>query len=144
MKHEHIIFVSDFFIKKLIKAEHFYIDGTFIYPSEFKQLLVILYHDREKNKRFPGLFALTNNKHEEGYYYLFNRIKIILTIEGTVNLSLKSYTIDFESGLINSLSKIFPNIKKVGCYFHYTRALRNKANKLKLLNSEKKKTLIFY
>ena len=43
-------------------------------------------------------------------------------------------------GLINSLSKIFPNIKKVGCYFHYTRALRSKANKLKLLNSENKET----
>lgn len=138
-KHEHITFVSDFFLKKLIKAEHFYIDGTFIYPSEFKQLLVILYHDREKNKRFPGLFALTNKKHEEGYYYLFNRIKNILTIEGTVNLSLKSYTIDFESWLINSLSKIFPNIKKVGCYFHNTRAIRSKANKLKILNSEKKR-----
>ena len=62
----------------------------------------------------------------------------IFKIEDTVNLSLKSYTIDFEMGLINSLSKIFPNIKKVGCYFHYTRALRSKANKLKLLNSEKK------
>ena len=139
-KHEHIIFVSDFFINKLIKAEHYYIDGTFIYPSEFKQLLVILYHDKEKNKRYPGLFALTNNKHEEGYYHLFNRIRNILTIEGTIKLSLKSYTIDFEMGLINSLSKILPNIKKVGCYFHYTRALRSKANKLKLLNSENKET----
>ena len=88
----------------------------------------------------PGLFALINNKHEEGYYHLFNRIKNILTIEGTTKLTLKSYTIDFEMGLINSLSKIFPNIKKVGCYFHYTRALRSKANKLKLLNSENKET----
>ena len=84
------------------------------------------------------MFVLTNNKHEEGYYYLFNRIKNILTIEDTFNPSLKSYTIDFEMGLINSLSKIFPNIKKVGCYLLYTRTLRSKANKLKLLNSEKK------
>ena len=90
------------------------------------------------------MFALTNNKHEEGYYHLFNRIKNILTIEGTTKLTLKSYTIDFEMGLINCLSKIFPNIKKVGCYFHYTRALRTKANKLKLLNSEIKKPQIHY
>ena len=53
----------DFFINKLNKAEHFYIDRTFIYPSEFKKLLVILYYDNEKNKRFTGLFEL-NKKSE--------------------------------------------------------------------------------
>ena len=41
--------------------------------------------------------------------------------------------------MINSLNKIFPNIKKVGCFYHYTRALRSKANKLKLLGSDNKK-----
>ena len=51
---------------------------------------------------------------------------------------MESNSIYFEIGLINSLSKIFPNIKKIRYYFHYTRALRNKANKLNLLNSEKK------
>ena len=79
--------MSDFFINKLNKEKYFYIDRTFISPFEFKQLLVIIYYDSEKNKRFPGLFALTNNKHEEGYYYLFNKIKNILTIEGAINLS---------------------------------------------------------
>ena len=69
-KHEHIIFVSRFLINKLIKEEHYYIDGTFNYSSEFKQLLVIIYHDKEKNKRFPGLFALTNNKHKKYFNYL--------------------------------------------------------------------------
>ena len=34
-KHEHIIFVSDYFIKKLIKSEHYYINGIFIYPPDF-------------------------------------------------------------------------------------------------------------
>ena len=70
--------------------------------------------------------------------------KNILTIGDTIDLSLKSFTIDFKWRLINSLSKMFPNIKKVGCYFHYTRALRRKANKLKLLNYVKKKTLVHY
>ena len=40
-QHKHIIFVYDYFIKKLIKSEHFYIDGTFIYPADFKQIIVI-------------------------------------------------------------------------------------------------------
>ena len=41
-QHEHIIFISDYFIKKLNTAKHFYIDGTFVYPKDFKQLIVIL------------------------------------------------------------------------------------------------------
>ena len=94
-QHEHIIFVSDYFIKKLYKSEHFYIDGTFIYPSDFKQMIVILYFDNEKRKRFPGLFALMNNKKEEVYFYLFTRIKNILTIESSEELSLKSYSANF-------------------------------------------------
>ena len=116
-QHEHIIFVSDYFIKKLYKSEHFYIDGTFIYPSDFKQMIVILYFDNEKRKRFPGLFALMNNKKEEGYFYLFTRIKNILTIESSKELSLKSYSVDFEIGLINSLKRVFPNVKIIGCFF---------------------------
>ena len=52
-QHEHIIFISDYFIKKLNKAEHFYIDGTFIYPQDFKQLIVILYLEENINKRMP-------------------------------------------------------------------------------------------
>ena len=99
-------------------------------------MIVILYYDNEKQKRFPGLYALINNKQEEGYYYLFNRIKNILTIESTKDLLLKSYTVDFELGLINSLKRIFPDIKIIGCFFHYTRALKSKANELKLLRGD--------
>ena len=45
--HEHIIYISYYFIKKLRDSDHFYIDGTFIYPSGFKQLIVILYYDNK-------------------------------------------------------------------------------------------------
>ena len=137
-QHEHIIFGSDYIIKKLYKSEHFYIDGTFIYPSDFKQMIVILYFDNEKRKRFPGLFALMNNKKEEGYFYLFTRINNILTIESSKELSLKSYSVDFEIGLINSLKRVFPKVKIIGCFFHYTRALRSKANEFKLLKEDTK------
>ena len=129
-EHEHVIYISDYFIKKLNKASHFYIDGTFIYPPEFKQLIVILYYDDVINKRMPGLFALINNKKENYYLYLFQRIKDILTIEKTTDLKINSYTVDFEKGLINALNIIFPEIKCIGCYFHYTRALRKKSKEL--------------
>ena len=135
-QHEYIIFISDYFIKKLNTAKHFYIDGTFVYPKDFKQLIVILYVDENLNKKFPGLFALINNKKEEGYYILFKKIYYILSIEETKDLLLKSYTTDFEIGLINALSKIFQNRRAVGCFYHYTRALRDKARELGLLHKD--------
>ena len=43
--HEHIKFISNYFIKKIDQSEYYYIDGTFAYPKGFVQLLVILYYD---------------------------------------------------------------------------------------------------
>ena len=82
----HVIYISDYFIKKLNNATHFYIDGTFIYPPDFKQLIVILYYDNIIKKRMAGLFALINNKKENGYLHLFKRIKDIITIDNTTEL----------------------------------------------------------
>ena len=55
--HEHMIFVSNFFIRKLSNSKHWHIDGTFVYPEEFSQLIVILYKDDVLGKRFPELFC---------------------------------------------------------------------------------------
>ena len=136
-EHEHIIYVSDFFIKKLRMSRHFYIDGTFVFPEGFKQLIVILYYDEQTKKRYPGIFSLINNKTEAGYLELLSSIYNIITIEKTKNIKLESYTTDFEIGLMNALDKIFPNVRKVGCFFHFTRALRDKMKKLGLLTKEK-------
>jgi len=38
--HEHFIFISDFFIKKLYISEYWYIDGTFLIPKDFSQLII--------------------------------------------------------------------------------------------------------
>ena len=103
--HEHLIYVSDYFIKKLSQSKHWYIDGTFVYQKGFSQLIVILYYDKILNKRFPGIFGLINDKKESGYEYLFKTIKSILTIDNTKNLNLKSFTIDFETALINATKK---------------------------------------
>ena len=46
IEHEHVIFISNFFIKKLGESDHYYIDGTFVFPKGFKQMLIILTKDR--------------------------------------------------------------------------------------------------
>ena len=49
-QHEHAIFISDYFIRKMRNSLHWYIDGTFIYPKGFNQLIVILNYDDELKK----------------------------------------------------------------------------------------------
>ena len=99
---------------------HFYIDGTYIYPKGFKQLIVILYYDAELDERFPRLFALINNKKENGYFQFFQNIYDIISINNSKNIYLKSYTFDFENGIINACKSIFKNIKCVWYYYHYS------------------------
>ena len=70
--------------------------------------------------------------------YLFKKISDIVTIGKSKVLKLNSYTVDFEIGLVNALRKVFKNNKCVGCYYHYTRALRETARDMKLLTKDKK------
>ena len=134
--HEHAIFCSDYFIKKLRAARHWYIDCTFVVPPEFKQLLVIMYLDEHSGKRYPGLYGLINNKKKEGYMCLFNSIKEIITIEKSKELSLYSYSVDYEQGLIDTCKNIFPNVRGVGCYYHYCKNLYKQAKKLNLFKED--------
>ena len=38
-KHEHMIFVSNFFIRKLNNARHWYVDGTFVYSKIYNYII---------------------------------------------------------------------------------------------------------
>lgn len=54
-------------------VEHWYIDNTWIYLKGYRQLIIILYLDKNSNKRFPGMFCLINNKKENSYILLFKK-----------------------------------------------------------------------
>ena len=122
--HEHAIFISPFQLHKLINSPHLYFDGTFVYPAEFSQLLVVLYLDKEINKKAPGAYILLNNKREQSYYKVLKNFKHIITLENSTEISMISYTSDFEQGLANSLEAIFPNVRRLGCFYHYSRNIR--------------------
>lgn len=134
--HKHAIFLSNYFLKCLQLTNHYYIDGTYVYPNEFKQLIVIQFLHHQYNIRIPGCFILINNKTEVGYKYMLNILFNILTNENTLELNLKSITTDFEFGLINAINDVFPNIKQIGCFYHFSRALCEKAKILKLNDSK--------
>ena len=134
--HEHIIYCSDYFIKKLRLATHWYIDGTFVVPPNFKQLIVILYREDFSGKRYPGLYCLINNKKRPGYINIFKKILSLITLEYTKDLHLITYSIDFEKALIDSLKELLPDKRCVGCYYHYCRNLYNKAKQMGILKEE--------
>ena len=75
IEHKSIIFFTDFDIKRFASSEHILIDGTFIYPIEYMQTIIFMYYDIIIEKMIPGIFIVTNNKTEEGYFDSFHYIK---------------------------------------------------------------------
>ena len=129
-EHKHFIYMSDFFINRLKNAKHFYIDGTFVIPNDFMQVIIILYYDEELNKKYPGAYLGLNNKSEISYIKAFLEFKNILTNYGKDNLALLSYTTDFEKALMNACEYVFGvDIKPVGCLFHFGQSLIRKMRK---------------
>ena len=69
--------------------KHLYIDGTFIKPKGFTELLIILYHDEELNIRAQGCYILLNNKSEFDYTKVFKKFRKIISIENQGSLRYK-------------------------------------------------------
>ena len=54
------------------------------------------------------------------------------------NLHLKTITTDFESALINALEFVFPGVRKVGCFYHFVRDIKEQFKSLDLLKNLEK------
>lgn len=83
-----------------------------------------------------------SNKSEEAYKHVLQYIKSnILDLEPTKVIS------DYETGLRNAFKAIYPTAKLIGCWFHFTNALRRKASKIsnfiKYLNKNKDAKNVF-
>ena len=138
--HKHFTWISPFFIKRLQNTIHIYIDGTFIHPIEYSQLLVIIFYESNTNKRYPGAYIL-NSKLFQAYIISINPLKNIKTKYNSVELKLKSITIDFEGGLYKAITRIFPNARIVGCFYHYMHNLTKNACKAKFQKLDLKKII---
>lgn len=75
-------------------------------------------------KKIPGCYILINHKYESGYIKAFVAFKRILSIEYSKSVNIKSITTDFEDEIMNAINYIFPNVKIIGCPFHFVRAIR--------------------
>jgi len=99
-------------------------DGAFdIAPQGFAQMLVIMTNDPVTHHPKPLAFILLSTKDEEGNIQALRGLKDLLINYGTRKINLQSITIDFEKAIINAVKFIFPEIKIIGCLFHFKNAL---------------------
>lgn len=111
-------------------AQYIYLDGTFVHPNYFKQLLIVLIYDKATQKRYPMMYILLNSKFLQAYLIALNSLKNIITKYGSVKLNLNSITVDYEEGLITAIDTIFPHVKIIRCYFHYMHNIEKNARKV--------------
>ena len=118
------IWSSEFQLGKLRLTDHIFIDGTFgIVPSGYKQLLNIAIIDKTTGDIIPVCWILSNSKDYQCYKYCLGNFKELVTRSGHLKWSLKYATSDFEAGLMKSLAKVFPEVRLIGCLFHFKQAL---------------------
>ena len=136
---EYIIWANDENIKRIRKSKHYYLDGTFHHPKEFKQLLILMYKDIITDLKIPGIYILLNGKSQVLYDEAFGSLINIITNNRKIDLDVVSIISDSEIALINIIKKYFPNSQRIACYFHFkqdllrnlrTYGLYNESNKL--------------
>ena len=130
-----LIFANKEMIKYLKKCTRFLIDGTFkICPKCFYQVYTI-HADVGSNDEYvnvvPVLYALLPDKKRATYDILFQMIKSQVKEWAPTHISM-----DFEMTAISAIKDLFPEVKIVGCYFHYIRSLWRKAKQLGVVKSK--------
>ncbi|XP_053618345.1 uncharacterized protein LOC128679882 [Plodia interpunctella] len=124
-----LVFAKKEMIKYLKESTRFLVDGTFkICPKCFCQVYTI-HADIGSNKEYvnvvPVLYALLPDKTRATYEILFEMIKSQVKDWQPTQISM-----DFEVTAISAIKDFFPEVKIVGCYFHYSRSLWRKAKQI--------------
>jgi len=129
---KYVVFGTKFSLRILAKAKRWYLDGTFkIVPRNYKQMYIIIAKYDENN--YPCVYLLLTSRSEVLYSSAFSHIKNLLlgynfTLEG------ESAMLDYELAARNALKVIFPNLILKFDYFHFSKCLWARAQKLKLCN----------
>lgn len=66
-----------------------------------------------------------SNKTEEAYIHMLQYLK-----SNIFDLQPTKIVTDYEKSLRNAIKNIYPTVQMVGCWFHYTNALRRKASRI--------------
>ena len=104
-----------------------FVDCTFrVVPVMFFQLLIIMVYIPLYDLYVPMFYVLLQSKDYEVYWYA---IHSCIVASGWV-LRSKTWTCDFEAGLLKAMKEQFPEGYAVGCLFHWKQSLRRKLMEL--------------
>lgn len=127
----HLIFATDAQLSVLSGAKNWYVDGTFkLCKAPFTQLLTVNAFVRREDhaKQVPLVFALMSGKKKKDYRAVIR--EIIKNIPGQP--SVKKVTVDFERAIWSAFQKVLPEVRIMGCAFHWSQALWRKVQELGL------------
>lgn len=133
MKNRIIIFCTQETKKLIPQITEFFFDGTFkSCPSPFCQLFTVhgdVGSSVETTNVVPLIFVLMCDKKQSSYSIVFNLLKQQL------RWSPSKVHCDYEKAAINAIIEEFPTVTVIGCYYHWTRCVWRKANKLGITKS---------
>ena len=138
-KLEYIIWINNENLNRIRKSKYIFIDFTFHHPPDFVELLIIMYTDIITNLKIPAFYILINGKHELFYMKVFESIINILSNNNKINFNFEIIVTDAEQALINVINKIFPNSRRINCYFHYTSDILSNLKSYGLYKKKNKK-----
>ena len=128
-----MFFMTSWQRKMFGEHKSLFLDGNFkIHPQGYKQIVTLMARNDNFDFGYPLLFVLLTDKRTESYIEIFREIKDLIDQNGC---KLKNYslTIDFEPSLLKAAKKELPNIKLIGCGFHFIQRLKLKLNNRSLL-----------
>ena len=144
----HFLFASPKQLELLRKATNMKMDATFkICKEPHKQLLTIhstIYTNIHPNgKTIPLFYALMSGKRTVDYVEVLKELKKFL-LQGGNSIMLKDVMMDYEIGMWTAIEKVFgADVKKRGCWFHFTQAIFRRISELKLTNDYYKKDRVY-
>ena len=101
-----------------------FVDATFsCCPPQFHQCLIIMVYEHQTRSYVPVLYILMTHKFESQYVQAFFQVSMLIDQK----IAVRTYTSDFERGLMNGLERIFGGEKggiHIGCFFHLKQAWR--------------------
>ncbi|XP_043276879.1 uncharacterized protein [Venturia canescens] len=129
---QHALFFDENFVRQeMSDVTRLLIDGTFCSRPQVAgvyQLLTVM--GIKLNHGFPFVWVVMTKKTQVAYVACLRYIKEHVLPANNIVLAMS----DFERGLRNAITEIFPGVHSMGCNTHHDRALYGKAKALGLQN----------
>jgi len=118
IKDELVVFTTPYLLSLMEKSSHGFLDGTFkCAPAGYYQIVTLLILNSETGIYTPIDYFFLTSKNQDLYENMFLSLQMLLT-KYKISSGMIYITLDFERGLMNTFSAIFPKIKVIGCFFH--------------------------